>query len=612
MQKIFRGMIPASAAAMTFAVSLLLGASAVAAPLPDSRGTDFWGMFLSNFDGSAVKTLFLTGTTSTTGTVSIPGLGFSTPFAITPGTVTSVVLPNTVEVLTSDVIENKGIHVTAADEVTVYGLSRLLATTDACLILPTDVLGTEYIILGYRNDPALPASALGTEFGVVATENGTTVTITPTVTTGSRAVGVPYSITLNQGNTYQLVNDSQALVDLSGTIVTADKPVAVLGGNKCARIPPGYAACDHIFEQLTPVNTWSKTFLTVPLETRLQGDTFRILAREDSTSVLINGSPAAVLNRGGFLETILLNSSKIDCSKPVMVAQYSNGSTYDGVTSDPFMMLIPPFEQYLNQYTVTTPASGFAQNFINLVVPNASVGLVTLDGSPITAGNFTPIVGSDYSGAQLPVALGTHNLEGPQRFGTFVYGFDYYDSYGYPGGMAFGGTDPSIATPDTFYLALAPLTATNALGTEHCVTATLDTNYTHGPYGGAPIDFEVRGVNSAVGTAVTDSLGQASFCYVGNTVGVDSIFAIYAFGGVHAEATASWTSGGDPVCEGPPARVEDNTPALDLKSPGEWIGFKVGPPMDPPCLASDLHVGSFMLNNTAVRCARTGQQCRPG
>jgi hypothetical protein len=45
-------------------------------------------------------------------------------------------------------------------------------------------------------------------------------------------------------------------------------------------------------------------------------------------------------------------------------------------------------------------------------------------------------------------------------------------------------------------------------------------------------------------------------------------------------------------------RIADNTPALDLKSRGEWIGFKVGPPMDPPCLASDLHVGSFMLNDT--------------
>ena len=448
MQKIMRGMIPASAA-VAFTVALFWGVAAVAAPLPDSRGTDFWGMFLSNYS-TAVKTLFLTGTTSTTGTVSIPGLGFSSPFTITPGMVTSVVLPAAAEVRTSDVIENKGIHVTAADEVTVYGLSRLAYTTDACLMLPTDVLGKEYIVLGYQNDPTLPSSDMGTEFGVVATENGTTVTITPTVTTGSRVAGVPYSITLNQGNTYQLMNSTQALVDLSGTIVTSDKPIAVLGGNKCARIPPSYAACDHIFEQLTPVSTWSRTFLTVPLATRLNGDTFRILARDDNTSVLINGTPAAVLNRGRLLETILSSSSRIDCDKPVMVAQYSNGSQYDGVTSDPFMMLIPPFEQYLNQYTVTTPASGFALNFINVVVPNASVGLVTLDGSPIPAGSFTSISGSAYSGAQLPVGLGTHNLEGPQRFGTFVYGFDSYDSYGYPGGMAFADGPCGIGCVDTF------------------------------------------------------------------------------------------------------------------------------------------------------------------
>src|SRR3712207_7127105 len=54
-------------------------------------------------------------------------------------------------------------------------------------------------------------------------------------------------------------------------------------------------------------------------------------------------------------------------SKPILIAQFSNGSTFDGVTSDPFEMHIPPFEQFQTGYTVTTPASGFRVNFINII-----------------------------------------------------------------------------------------------------------------------------------------------------------------------------------------------------------------------------------------------------
>ena len=114
----------------------------------------------------------------------------------------------------------------------------------------------------------------GSQLGVVATANATTVTITPSVTTGGRTVGVPYNVSLNQGQAYQLRNDV-AGTDLSGTIITSDKPIAVFGGNECANIPTAVAFCDHIVEEIPPTNTWGKSFGTMPLATRLGGDTFR-------------------------------------------------------------------------------------------------------------------------------------------------------------------------------------------------------------------------------------------------------------------------------------------------------------------------------------------------
>ena len=84
---------------------------------------------------------------------------------------------------------------TAGADVSVYGLNHLPASTDGYLGLPTDALGTDYIALGYRNTD-LPN---GTQFGLVATRDGTTVTITPTVTTSGHVAGLPYTVSLGQG-----------------------------------------------------------------------------------------------------------------------------------------------------------------------------------------------------------------------------------------------------------------------------------------------------------------------------------------------------------------------------------------------------------------------------
>ena len=67
-----------------------------------------------------------------------------------------------------------------------------------------------------------------------------------------------------------------------------------------------------------------------------------------------------------------------------------------------------PFEQFLAGYTITTPASGFGVNFVNVVAPNAAVGNITLDGTTIPADSFTAIGTSGFSGVQIPIALGAH------------------------------------------------------------------------------------------------------------------------------------------------------------------------------------------------------------
>ena len=552
---------------------------------PDSKGTDFWLMFNENLSGNTLS-LFITGDTATTGTVEIPGLAFSAPFSVTPGTVTTVGIPIAAEAVGGDSIENKGIHVVSVDEVTVYGLNRRSASTDAFLGLPTDILGTEYISLGYENTNIVNA----TQFGVVATQDGTTLTVTPAVTAGARAGGVPYNINLNQGQTYQLRSTLGAPADLSGSIITSNLPIAVFGSHQCGNIPLGNTFCDHIVEQMPPVSTWGTSFVTFPLETRLNGDTFRVLASMDNTNVSIDGAPVAVLSRGGIFETILTGPSVINADNPVLVAQYSNSTSFDGVTSDPFEVIVPPFEQFQAGYTITTPASGFSINFVNIVAPNAAVGAISVDGTLVPAGDYSPIGTSGFSGVAVPISLGSHNINGPSPFGLTTYGFANADSYGYPGGLALA----EISNLTT--LTLTPMSDVNPINTEHCVTAsTLDQN--GDPLPGVRVDFTVTGVHTESGFQFSDGNGDAEFCYTGTIVGDDTITA--TVGNINAEASKEWiTDQQQPLmCD---ANGDEQVDVLDIRLIGQNRNVPV-PPGDP---ALDIDNNGFINVNDARKCAR--------
>ena len=101
-------------------------------------------------------------------------------------------------------------------------------------------------------------------------------------------------------------------------------------------------------------------------------------------------------------------------------------------------------------------------------------------------------------------------------------------------------------------LTLTPPTATNEVGQQHCVTATV-TDGIGIPVPGATVRFSAVGANptSGTGTSPTDANGQATFCYTGTVAGVDTISAyadtnnnsVQDPGEPGATATKTWLPG---------------------------------------------------------------------
>ena len=420
-------------------------------PEGTSAGFEFALAFQRNNSTSAL-TRFISGDDATDGTVTIPGLGFTQGFSVTPGAVTSVAVPSGAAVTTTDGVQNLGIQVTSDDApITVYGLNQQLATTDAYAAYPVLEGGARYRVMCYT-----PRTSAQT--AIVAADDGTVLTVTPSVTVGSRTAGIPYQVNLDALEVYQLAGP-----DLTGTLIDSNKPISVFSGNQCANVPSRSSFCDHLVEQMPPVETWGQTILTIPLATRLNGDTFRILADEDGTIVSIIGIESEVidLDSGEFAERILQGNNRIVANKPILVAQFSNGTSFDNVTSDPFMMLVPPSEQFLRSYTFATPGSGFSINFVNIVAEtvDAVTEQVILNGLPVSAAEFQPIAASDFSVASLPLAIGKHTITSSSPSGIYVYGFANADSYGYPGGLGFApgsvDTEPSLLVTSEEFTAQA-------------------------------------------------------------------------------------------------------------------------------------------------------------
>jgi len=409
--------------------------------LADSAGEEFFLVYTDNYDAASGSAVFITSDVDTSGVVEIPGIGFSQPFTVTTDTITTVNIPLSAKVSGSDNIEDRGIHVTAEDDITVYFLnpSTPRSTNDAYLALPADILGTEYVVLAYQETLSARgySHTLGpSEIAIVAPYDDTVVTITPSATVEARIAGAPYNIVLQGYQTYTLQSDSP-LEDLTGTVIESSRPVAVFAGVRCADIPAGYAACDHLVEQMMPIPTWGKEFDTFPFMPRLNelGDFLRILASVDDTIVTANGSVLGTIDRGEFLEITVTEPLEISATKPVLVAQYLTGEDYEGRTGDPFECLIPPTEQFLSEYTFVTP-TGYAENYVNIVAPTSSLDDLLLDGSLIDADAFSPFGTRGLSAGTIALGEGSHTMLGSEPFGIYVYGYEQYGSYGYPGGLS--------------------------------------------------------------------------------------------------------------------------------------------------------------------------------
>ena len=171
-----------------------------------TQGKDFWFALMPNASTSASCKVSITCDVATSGVISMPGQTWSQSFTILPNSTFQIVVPsgNNPIILNDQVVMPNAIHIVAQDPVSVYALNAHMASTDAAIILPTPVLGNEYYVSAY-----IPLPGTESDMLIVGVEDNSFISITPSVNTaGGNTAGIPFNITLDQGEVYLIKSNT--------------------------------------------------------------------------------------------------------------------------------------------------------------------------------------------------------------------------------------------------------------------------------------------------------------------------------------------------------------------------------------------------------------------
>ncbi len=385
-------------------------------------------------------------------------------------------------------------------------------SNDASMLLPTNGLGVGHLVVSYSpSSPmaefmGIPLPANRGYVTIVGTEETTTVDVTPSYDIASGtgvsdqgggvgiAAGATRSFVLGA---YDVLNLETTLLtgfggsvpDLSGTVVTSSRRVAVFTGVDLAMVTggcsdgydndgdgyvdgddPGCAddsdefddpnsdpcCAEHIEQQVLPNQAMRRDYVVSHSAQRSSGETepdlVRIMALNDGTSVTtsLSGADSSFsLDAGEFREIWARSGFIVEASDRVHVAQFlvvglDVHSPIAG-RGDSSLLYIPPLNQRREDYIFTT-GEGFQSNWVVVSVPqgvSASLDgseLSTLSGcsGPVSEGTLGT---TSYEAWTCSISDGVHRVwsgagtaPGSENIGVLVYGYYAAGSYSYPAG----------------------------------------------------------------------------------------------------------------------------------------------------------------------------------
>lgn len=430
--------------------------SVIAQVLPDTKEVNHYYVgFMDNLQQGppVVPTLVITALEDQVeGRIEYDGN--AVPFALALGEEYIFESNASLIVQTNRVIENKGFHIYSEGEISVYAINMKPDSFDGTLVLPLDQLGSTYFAASHFENQTKGIRLSERQFNnesqilIVGTKDNTDIRIVPSSPIGNSLN--PFTITLNEGETYQMKSKG----DLTGTEISVINSseecarIAVFSGNKFADIGDpecGPFSTSHIFNQNEPVSSWGTNYFHIPLKDRALGELVKFIAAFDGTEIYSGANLMGTIDAGEFLELDIQNNLALQYTSNKPVGVFGYGKSYSCEILDENSVLSPANvnnygnPQMVNYSTFDTPQTQITVNFhrvfstlfhyAQLVTRTENIDQMLIDGESV-ADEFQPFVNNaDFSFAQVNLSPGLHTLSNPSGFSGYFYAVGPSQSY---------------------------------------------------------------------------------------------------------------------------------------------------------------------------------------
>jgi len=285
---------------------------------------------------------------------------------------------------------DKGLHITSTTSISAYYEVNMGNNPDIFALKGDNALGTSFHLpfQNFTNNGFSTTSG----FDIVATEDNTVVTITPSQDLVGHPAGVPFDVVLPvAGSTYAArAAGSESFQHATGTTVTSNRPVAVtLHDDSASGAMFGGGCLDLMGDQLVPDDVLGTEYVAV--HGYLGGhDRLQIVATTNNTSVSVDGAVVAVLQAGeSHSHELNTPSAFIESTAPVAVWQSTGfGCELGGAQ-------LPSVKCTGSNSTVFVRSTPEAMR-LNVLVPAGGQGDFLFNGNAgvLTAGMFAPVPGN--------------------------------------------------------------------------------------------------------------------------------------------------------------------------------------------------------------------------
>ena len=291
------------------------------------------------------------------------------------------------------IIENKpsnqvlarGLRIVSSAPITAYYEVNHPENTDIFTLKGEAALGTHFYA-PFQNNLTNNFSQSTSGIDVIATTDGTEVTVVPTENLTGHPAGVAFSFTLNAGETYGMrASATNGPGHPSGTVITSNQPITVTVSDDSVL---NGACWDMMGDQIIPISVAGDEHIAV--KGNLSGpDKVYLVATEDGTTVTVNGNlvTGLTLNTGEtFSHNLTGTTGYYETSAPVIALHLT------GFGCEVGQAILPPIScTGSNEVAFVRSTSEFFG--MKIIVPSGGEGDFLLNGSAanVGAGAFSDV-----------------------------------------------------------------------------------------------------------------------------------------------------------------------------------------------------------------------------